>query len=601
MCGIVGYISDLNSVSEELISRMTNTLATRGPDDSGIYICPDKKVALGHRRLSIIDLSQNAHQPMASACQNYVLIFNGEIYNYQELRNTLEQFGHTFRSTSDSEVLLAGYIFWGEKVVELLEGMFAFAIFDRKNNQLFMGRDRFGKKPLYYFQKNGYFGFASQIKAFRELPFLDLSLDKSSVYDFFRYRYIPEPKSIFQDISKLPHGCCATFHLKSRSLKIKKYYNILQQLVGQKAPAIEDLKFNVDLAVKKRLVSDVKLGTFLSGGIDSSIISILAKNYLPELESVSIGFKPDEFSELPFASLVAKKYHIKLHSAVLENISLSEIKKIMSEFDEPMADSSCVPTYYLSMESRQHLKVMLSGDGGDELFGGYTWYHHAKTLLSQNFAFKKFPRLSIFLIKNRYTKYDFDRTYAETLLNRFKYVDFADLYGDTAHKNLIESQKYALTELLNYNFSDRKNLQYVDLNTFMIDDILVKVDRMSMAHGLEVRCPFLDHKVVECAFLLNSRQIEDLFVDKKILKQMYGDILPDEIQNRGKKGFSAPLTQWITNKDLYHEVINGQMINELSLNKDFIHKLAKTESHQSFGMLWSLFVLNTWFDRWFKH
>jgi len=597
MCGITGFYLKENSFSKEnLLVKMNDTITHRGPDDSGIYISPDKKVGLAQRRLSIIDLSPAGHQPMCNEDESIWIVFNGEIYNYIEIKKELLKKEHVFKSNTDTEVIIHAYEEYGSKCINYFEGMFAFVIYDIKKKLLFLARDRFGIKPLYYFLKDGTFGFASEIKALTLLPDFKKELNYGAIGDFFKYRYIPSPKSIWKHIYKIPHGHYAFYDLSSQKFTIKEYYNLLHRL-GEKSSSLEEIEFLMDEAVKKRLISDVEVGTLLSGGIDSSAISAIASKHHPHIKSFSIGFIPETYSELSYSKIAAESIKTNHITEIIDDMNWEIIDKIYYYYDEPIADSSCIPTYILCNMVSKHVKVALSGDGGDEVFSGYKWY-------------KKFLKLkkindTIDFIKNIFRKdknqSGFEDFYNKLLLNRFDNEKFKKLFSPEIYTYVMEENEKLFEKYLNNPLKSVRAIQYIDINTFLVDDILVKVDRASMAHSLEVRVPFLDHKLVEAVFSLSEKEFPANSTGKPVMKKILKNKLPDQIINRSKKGFSAPVTKWKGYKDIGSYLLNGNTIKDNIIEKTFILDLINNRYRNSNGMLWMIYIFEIWYQKHYKN
>ena len=581
---------------------MRDTLSHRGPDDAGIYLSGDKRVGLAHRRLSIIDLSQAGHQPMSDPDESLWIIFNGEIYNFQDIKKDLVQKGYRFRSNSDTEVIIHAYQEYGTACLELFNGMFAFAIFDQKNKILFIARDRFGIKPLYYsILGDGTFACASELKALVEHPGFQKSISISALGDYFKYRYIPSPHTIWKGIYKLPHSHYCIFDIEKRGFSVHRYYSLIEKIQGRRKATIEDVETSLYEAVKRRLISDVEVGTLLSGGIDSSTISLIAKGYSQSIKSFSIGFTPEEYSELAYSKMAADHIKTRHITEIVENFDDQLMEDLSYHFDEPLADSSCIPTFILCRMVEKHVKVALSGDGGDEVFAGYSWYQtywNDFLRLNGRPVFKIISLIrNMFGTRQRYIP-DFESYYNRLLLNRFDQDKLKRFLAPEVYTLFKQEDMRLFDPYLNSPFENVRLVQYIDMNTFMIDDILTKVDRASMAHSLEVRVPLLDHQLVENVFLLDERDFPTTSTGKPVLKRIVRDKLPEEILTRTKKGFSAPVATWIGFQDIKKTIRYGKTIKDGLFQEKFVKELLEDTLPNSQGMLWMLFIFEKWYQRW---
>ncbi|MFZ5365200.1 MAG: asparagine synthase (glutamine-hydrolyzing) [Patescibacteria group bacterium] len=591
MCGIAGYITK-NQVDEKVLIKMRDALSHRGPDDAGIFISADNKVGLAHRRLSILDLSPAGHQPMSSADEKIWITFNGEIYNFLEIRKELENKGQTFKSNGDTEVIIYAYKEFGTGCLEKFNGMFSFVIYDSSKNQLFFARDRFGIKPFHYgFLPNGDFVFASEIKAIVQHPNFQKEIDYGALGDYFKYRYIPSPRTIWKSIKKLPHGHLGILNLDNFDLKIEKYYDLPEKIIGQPNSSIEQVEELIKDAVKKRLISDVEVGTFLSGGIDSSSISYFANKEHEKIKSFSIGFMPEKYSELEDSEIVAEFLGTSHITKVIENVEDDIGDQLSYTYDEPHADSSNIPTYLLSKMTSENVKVALSGDGGDEIFAGYRWYR-------QYLLDSKIEKIKALFGTGQSISEDFENYYNKLLLNRFDENKFKNLFAPEIY-NQVKNNENLFEKYLNAGFKNIRQIQFIDLNTFMADDILSKVDRASMAHALEVRVPFLDYRLVEAVFRLPQKDFPDDSYGKPILKKIMKNKLPKRVLSKRKKGFSAPVTQWPFYGRINQILLSGRAVEDGIIRKDFIQDLLDNKYENSAGMLWMAYIFEKWYQKWF--
>ncbi len=628
MCGICGYINLNKSEpsSETIIKDMVSTLARRGPDDEGLYI--KGNVALGHKRLSIIDL-ETGHQPMYNEDNSIVIVYNGEVYNFPELKKILSEKGHVFSTHSDTEVILHAYEEYGEDCLKRFNGMFALAIWDSKKEKLFLARDRFGKKPLYYTLSDNQFIFGSELKAILKHPSIKKEIDLSALSKYLAYEYVPSPFSIFKNIYKLEPASKLSLDRNGR-YKIERYWDLSFNQPKKIDLKETELRLSALLkeSVRRRLISDVPLGVFLSGGIDSSsVVSMMAELMDPkEIKTFSIGFKEKSFDELSDARLVAGYFGTDHHEEILSPSTMLEIfPDILNILDEPFADSSIIPTYLVSRFTRQHVKVALGGDGGDELFLGYpSFLAHA---LNDCFGFVPLSMkkaalklltgmvppshryMSLNLLAGRFTRgLDFSeevrhQAWIGSLLpTEQKNLFLPDLKLDYDPFNIYEPTYKFFKKVAKRNSLDRA--MYIYVNTYMTDDILAKVDRASMANSLEVRAPFLDTEFAEFATSIPASFKLRNFKTKWILKDMLKDRLPKQTLSKPKQGFGVPVGKWLK-EDLRHLLFEAfdkskieregifdyryikHILNEYMANKNDMRK-----------EIWCLFMFEMWYDRW---
>ncbi|HXG22097.1 MAG TPA: XrtA/PEP-CTERM system amidotransferase [Methylomirabilota bacterium] len=565
MCGLTGiFYPDLSTrVSERLLQRMTSVLVHRGPDEGATYI--DGPVGLGHRRLNIIDL-EGGKQPIFNEDKTKAIVFNGEIYNFQELRETLLEKGHRFETRSDTEVIVHAYEEYGERCVNHLRGMFAFAIWDRKKKQLFLARDRVGIKPLYYYWDGRKFLFASEMKAILQDPAIRREIDPCALDDYLTYLYIPAPKTIFQGMRKLLPG--HTLTVSEQGLQEREYWDLVFAPVENKDEAeyATGLLAKLQEAVAMHLVSEVPLGAFLSGGIDSSaVVGLMARLVNQPVNTASIGFREAGFDELPYARMVSERFHTRAYEKTVEAKAATILDDLVWHFDEPFADSSMVPTYYVSQVAREQVTVCLSGDGGDENFAGYRRYrfdvleNRIRALLPRTFRRPLFGAVGWMYPKADWLPQIFR---AKTLLTNlslspeegyFHSLSWFNpqlkglLYRDSLKKALNGYDAFSVMKTYfdrSQGWDPLSRIQYVDIKTYLVDDILTKVDRASMAHSLEVRVPLLDHEVMEYAASIPPGYKLHNGEGKYVLKKALRDLLPAEVITRRKMGFAIPLAQW---------------------------------------------------------
>lgn len=601
MCAIVGQVRLDGGITHDILTSMRDKMVHRGPDDAGIFVNKESTVGLGHRRLSIIDLSPHGHQPMTNEDGGIWLVFNGEIYNFQEIREQLLSAGHKFKSESDSEVIIHAYEEWGIESVHRFRGMFAYALWDEKQQQLTIVRDRLGIKPLFYYQQDGALSFASELKALTADPGITLSLDDTAIYDFFTYRYIPTPKTIYQNIKKLPPGYYAIF--KDGKLTLKKYWDpsFEQGDETSEEEASYKLRNKLSEVVDLHLIADVPVGVMLSGGLDSSTLCALsAKSMREPLHTFSIGFDIKEHSETEYARIVAEQYDTHHHElTVTRDMSEDYQEKVRSLYDEPFADSSSIPTYFVSRLARENVKVALSGEGGDELFGGYSWYPMNLQMAKMDFI----PAAIRRLVGNqlRYIPWNIKGKWSLQMagLNPVeRYTKLMSGYLKDEKKSIL-SKKF-LKQFCDYDdywyfhkywredLDPFSRMQYLDFKTFLNDDVLTKMDRASMAVSLEARVPLLDHELIEEVLRLPLKVRNRNLQQKYLFKKSVEADLPNSIIHRKKKGFSAPMHVWLK-KDSANEL---QSINDHGLlSNDYLLHSAATDSES-----WPVITMSRWLN-----
>ncbi len=626
MCGIAGFSG---SGDAGVLRKMTDAIRHRGPDDDGLWQDEKRRVFLGFRRLAIIDLA-GGHQPMFTADGALGVVFNGEIYNHAELRAELQAKGHVFQTDhSDTEVLLHGWREWGERLNERLNGMWAFVIFDRSQNRLFASRDRFGKKPFYYFQRGQDFVFASELSALVQHPAVPRNISPLALKKYFAYGYIPAPRSIYENVWKLPGGHSLTFDLTTRELKTWRWWefviesNASFQLASKDdrkleacATLCEEIRDTLERAVKRRLMSDVPLGIFLSGGIDSSAVAALAAKNVPrgELNTFSIGFNEASFDESSFAKLVADKLGTRHHHETLDlDKSLGLLPDIVSRLDEPLGDSSLLPTFLLSRFTRQHVTVALGGDGGDELFAGYD---PMKALRKAELYAKLVPRPvheAIRLVAARlpvsHANVSLDFKIKRTLrglsyppplwnpvwMGALEPREIGELFREPADIEEIYSEAIeAWDRCQQPNVVDRA-LQFWT-NLYLQDDILAKVDRASMMNSLEARSPFLDLEMVDLARRIPWQLKLRNGQTKWILKKALAPLLPREIIERPKKGFGMPIGRWLrAGRFDFDTTPTAPWLASSFVDRQLAEHQRGRADHRLF--LWSYWLLAEWMKR----
>lgn len=565
MCALIGVASSEPIADRVWLATGRDVMTHRGPDDAGEWWSKDGRVGLGHRRLSILDLSSLGHQPMRDGVRGLSIVFNGEIYNCGELREHLTAQGYAFRSRSDTEVLLAAYAAWGEGCLARLNGMFAFAIYDAGRRTLFLARDRAGEKPLFYRLANGTLEFASELKALLANPTASRRIDPAALDCYLTLGFVPGERCILQGYNKLPPAHALSFDLHSGTARVRRYWS-LPELSGvavtghsDESALLDELELLLEDAVGRRLVADVPIGILLSGGVDSSLITAMAVRQSRRVRTFSIGFPGHELDETPHARLVANYFGTEHTELIAEPTTADLIPRLAQQFDEPVGDSSMIPTWLVSHLVRQHCTVALGGDGGDELFGGYT---HYSRLLWMHRRLRNSPRwLRRWMAKSaeQFLPVGFAASNIRTWLmavgdNLARDLPLVAGHFDatTRVKLMCGHRGYQL--VAEEIHRDRTPVQSdllqratrMDFSDYLAEDILVKVDRASMLNSLEVRAPLLDHRLIEFAFGRVPSSLKATAVDRKILlKQLAARLLPPEFDRQRKQGFSIPLAEWL--------------------------------------------------------
>lgn len=565
MCGIVGIAARDSQPNDDLLTRQCVTIAHRGPDDSGTWWSPDGRVGLGHRRLAIIDLSPGGHQPMRDAERGLAIVFNGEIYNYRDLRTELESAGRRFRTSSDTEVLLAAYAEWGEACVTRLNGMFAFAIYDARHQRLFAARDRAGEKPFFYRHADGRLMFASELKALMADPRFPRRIDPNALEYYFAYGFIPRDMCIFEGTRKLEPAHALSYDVCTDTLRVWSYWELPEpnepsatsddQLVDELEALLED-------AVRRQLSADVPTGVLLSGGVDSSLVTAMASRVCGSaLRTFTITFPGHRsYNEAPYAKLVADHFRTQHLELQAEPATVGLLGDLARQYDEPMADSSMLPTLLVSRLIRQHATVALGGDGGDELFGGYQSY---SWILQQERVRRFVPRparrfagaAAAAVLPVGFRGRNYLLGYAADLPQSVAEIN---LFFDARHRAELLAPVRARVQAEPPNPEHSKGRFFAghgtplqqatatDFSLYMPDDILVKVDRASMLASLEVRAPFLDYRIIEFAFGRVPDRLRATPADRKIiLRKLARRVLPPQLDVKRKQGFSIPLQQWL--------------------------------------------------------
>jgi asparagine synthase (glutamine-hydrolysing) len=601
MCGINGF----NFIDREILKEMNDSLKHRGPDAEGFFEDKKNQISLGHRRLSIIDLSTSGNQPMrySHGGKKAVIVFNGEIYNFLEIRKELENKGYKFKSNSDTEVILASYLEWGKNCVKRFNGMWAFCIYDLQKKVLFLSRDRVGKKPIYYFYEGRKLIFSSEIKGILKHK-IKSEINSDAVDLYFALGFIPSPYSIYRNIFKVEQRQSIIFDLKTKKLEKEFYYEWPEY-----SPSHNKKKLNEDFlklmedSTKKRMISDVPLGTFLSGGLDSSTVVNFAKKFNPKINTYSIGFE-GKYDETPNIKILVDRFKTGHHHKYYSEKNFhEEIKNIFYYYDEPFSDPSMFPTMILSKFAREGLTVSLSGDGGDENFGGYPRYKIAKQL---EFLRNIPAGLRKLFLKIPLT-YKMKEGLKLSLMSKEKFYSEArsDFYKPNIVKKLFEEKLKSALKKTQGNLVEA--IRRMDIEFYTLpDNFLTKVDRASMANSLEVRCPFLDYRILEYSMKIPSKFKANLFKDKILFREIIKKFLPRKIINQKKRGFNPPINKWISKKE-YKENLK-KILDELERDrilskkwvdfyrKKIINKNSLVENNYKIRLL----LFYEWYKLWIK-
>lgn len=639
MCGITGFIDFNKTSNDATLLNMTNSLTHRGPDGFSTEIISKNNfdLGMGHRRLSIIDLSEHGTQPMK--WESLWLCFNGEIYNYKEIKSELSQLGHTFIGDSDSEMILHAYKEWGEKCIDKFIGMFAIFIYDEVENTIFCVRDRAGVKPFFYYYKDGLFLFASELKAFHQHPNFEKEIDNKAVAAYMQYGNVPTPYCIFKNCKKINPGHSFTIDLNEIPSKIEniiqtQYWNVYDAYNQPKSKisyqdAIVETESILKSAVNYRMVADVPVGVFLSGGFDSTCVTaLLQKDRTEKLKTFTIGVPDIGLNEAPYAKDIANHLgtdHTEIYCTESEAIEM--IHDLPHYFDEPFADSSAIPTTLVSKMARKDVTVALSADGGDEIFAGYNRYDYMMRYGKKLNSIPGFVRKSMVGLMNKVpsdripvmkNKYNFHNRYEKmkgVLRNpseREIMLSLSQQFTDNQMKSMMshsfESLKtmYLSEELKSEFHTPLSFMTAIDYQTYMLDDILQKVDRSTMTHSLEGREPFLDHRIIEYAAQLPDEYKYHNGIKKRILRDITYKYVPETLLDRPKMGFAIPLASWLTNdiKELVEDFINESKIKEQGIFnwtsirtiKDAFYNGKKEYDSK----LWYILMFQMWYEKWGK-
>ena len=603
MCGFAGFV-DKEKNKKKIIKDMADLIKHRGPDSDGYYC--DDNVALGFRRLSIIDLN-NGSQPIYNEDNTKVIIFNGEIYNYQELKEDLISKGHTFKTSADTEVILHGYEEYKENILMKLRGMFAFVIYDTNSKELFAARDFYGIKPFYYYLENDEFLFSSEIKSFLAHPNFKQELNKEMLESYLTFQYSVGEETFFKNVYKLRPGHYLKY--KDKKLEIEQYYELKFEADDNKT--LEEwekgIREHLDDSIKAHKISDVEVGSFLSSGVDSSLIATLSDVD----KTFTVGFENKNYSEIDYAKDLSQKIETKNISKVITKEEyFDSISDIMYYMDEPLADPSCIALYFVANIASQNVKVSLSGEGADEIFGGYniysepytlSWYYKIpypiRNLIGRIASIFKHKRGINFLIRR-----------GQKLENR--YVGNAFIFNNKEVKKILSYKPYkkGYQNITKSYYEKVKNkddvtkMQYIDFNFWLIGDILLKADKMSMANSLEVRVPYLDRMVIDYARHLPTKYKVDKNTTKKCFRRVANEVLEDKVSNKKKLGFPVPIRNWIKDDDIYTKIKTRFLSASEFFNPNEIVKLLddhKNGKYDNSRKVWTIYVFLVWYDRYF--
>ncbi len=621
MCGIYGIMNYKNEDIHLLMNKMQSTLHHRGPDDEGVRIFESKRVALGHKRLSIIDVDAG-RQPMNNGDNQISIVFNGEIYNYKELRKELLNKGYRFCTNSDTESLLHLYEDKGVDMFDNINGMFAFAVFNNKTDELLLARDRIGIKPLYYAVVNNSFIFASEIQTILIHPEFKKQLNTDAVYKFLHLRCTPSPHTMFKNIFKLEPGCFLKVTNDNNQISIKKQiYWSLEQCSGKPYLSKPDALCEIDNllldSVNKRMISDVPIGAFLSGGVDSTmIVHHMAANTSSPVDTYTLGFKNDPKNEFEFARL-ASRHCQSNHNEILlsQEEYLNSVSFIINCFDDPVADGAALPIYLMSRAAKRgkNIKVMLSGEGCDELFGGYSSYLSYITLFKLYSVFKTIPGFLSkpaikILLKCGYKKETINQLSSLLHNNRslyaghstFPITNIVNLFNNDEVQNIdLNYFNRTYNQIQNPELSFMEKMFLIDMKYRIPDDLLTRLDRMTMAASVEGRVPFLDHRFVELGLRVNPSMKINQKERKYIIKKVAENHIPRKIIYRQKSGFPVPVQTWLKSKskNIYKNII---MKNSSNLfNENIVNDIFSSHYNNNTDLIWRLFFFSVWFEKWF--
>ncbi|MCP4521827.1 MAG: asparagine synthase (glutamine-hydrolyzing) [Cytophagales bacterium] len=613
MCGITGFLSA--SKEQKELEKMTNCIVHRGPNASGFFFEDNQNIGLGHRRLSILDLSDSANQPLYSECNRFIIAYNGEVYNFNEIKaEILKEKNVSFQTTSDTEVILEAFALWGEKFVSKLNGMFAISIWDKQEEVLYIFRDRIGIKPIFYYLSDNEFVFGSELKSIKSV-FSSLSINQEAIASFLHLGYIPVPQTIYNNVHKFPSGSYAKVKLMNGNIQldIKKYWKLEDKIqahsISDEKQAFQSLNNLIESSVKSRMISDVPFGTFLSGGIDSSLVTATASQFTEKpLNTFSIGFEENTHDESQYAKQIAQKLGTNHHEFILsEKKALPLFESILESYDEPYADSSAIPTMLVSSLAKQEVTMILTGDGGDELFHGYGMYDWAERLEKpfisplkntigwglQTFGNQRMKRAGQVFSKSKHENIH------NHIFSQEQYL-FSNKELSSLLKKPISFFNYTEEEKLHRKLSSAESQALFDLNYYLQDDLLVKVDRASMKYSLECRVPLLDYRIIELALNIHPNLKKKGAVRKYLLQEVLFSKLPRSLFEREKRGFSIPLAKWLKSDLAYliDNYLNTNIIEEFGIleNKQVQQLVKRFRNGEDFlyNRIWVMLLLHKW-------
>ncbi len=609
ICGIVGFDD------ENLLNKMCEAMFYRGPDDSGIFV--DSLVGLGHRRLSIIDL-KTGHQPVHNEDESIWIVFNGEIYNFKELRKELENRGHKFYTSTDTEVIVHSYEEYGDNCAEKFNGDFAFAIWDGDRKKLLLARDPIGVKPLYYTVCHGCLLFSSEIKSLLQYRDFDKKLNYNALHRYLTFQYTPGPETMIEGIFKLQPGHILTYI--KESLNISQYWSIKStEIINSESYFCNTLLMLLKESIRRRLMSDVPLGAYLSGGLDSSaIVGLMSEMMDKPVKTFSVGFGAGEpVDELKYAKIVADHFGTEHHEIIIQPDAFKHLARIIWHLDEPISDPAVIPTYFLSEYTKKYVTVVLTGEGGDEVFAGYEKYKLNKKIERMASFYRKVPSfISIpvvnacimlspegstikrklqFILESGEKDYNYIKS-----TQVFSETDKEELYSDS----LREHKKDGIVDVVRPHFQKMRTqgflsqMQYADIKTWLVDDLLMKVDKTTMAHGIEARVPLLDKEIVEFSFNIPSDLKLKGNTGKYVFRKLAGSFLPREIIERRKHGFNVPINQWLDGqlKDIVSQMLSESNVHKEYFKYKYINNLLnnKTSKMDYSYKLWALLTFEMW-------
>ena len=612
MCGFAGYIHNYGTFDkEEVIHKMADRIKHRGPDDAHYYI--DDGIALGFRRLSIIDL-EGGRQPILNEDGSLVLLFNGEIYNYQELREELIKAGHVFTTKTDSETILHGYEEYGKKILDRLRGMFAFIIWNKNTKELFGARDIFGIKPFYYYKKGKEFMFGSEIKSFLSHPNFEKELDEDMIPLYLSYEYSPDERTIFKNVFKLPGAHCFTY--KNGELKVERYYKIEYKIEDDKSLEYWEDAITKEFteSVSMHQIADVEVGCFLSSGVDSSYVVKEISKGTKKVKTFSVGYEEEKYSELPYAQDFSNVIGVpNIANKVSADEFFDAVPEIQYYMDEPLPNPSEIPLYFLAKNARRYVKVVLSGEGADELFGGYPMYLAGGHFDHYSHKVPRPVRKVLGTVAKHCPNFKGKNFLVRVAMEPYQRFMRANYVFQSAERQKFLKRPIASKVPEEYskryfnevsNLDEPTQLQYVDMHTWMIYDILLKADRMSMANSLELRVPFLDKKMLELSTRIPSRYRAANETTKIALRGAAIKQLPERTANKKKLGFPVPLNDWLREDKYYNKVkaaFQSDIAEKFFVTSELMKLLDDHKSGKALNMqkIWSFYTFILWYEQFF--